>query len=436
MIRRNERGFITVQVLGVVVFLLIASGTLVALSLSTVNTTRESRAFTQARGILGQLQGEIDKSLATLPNGPIVYDAAGGATVAPGFNSSTIGPGITTAVTGGSLTWSTDVAKRDVSMTSTARAATGDGETLPTSQSLTLPVRGLQVASQEEGSNGVAYGVPAGPRHHTSQSALALGWWGNAVTTESGDSHINGNVLVHGSTKSGTWAVTGGSVSDAAGAHVVAYSDGVNVEDARTMSRSRVNAYMDHRISDQLQTNARSDECAGLRNFHGLLQGWNNLGWYACNRGDTSVGQSGGMSPSGSPAGLSVSTNVIRGDLRLGSSITSTATQMHLYVDGDVEFGDGSGGTVNYTNVFIYAPNGTCRAAANTTVNLIGSLACKTVELPYGSNTIRWVAPKAGMGDPYQRNAADLANGILPVDAPQTIHFFERPGYIDHWNAS
>jgi hypothetical protein len=423
----RQRGFITMQVLALTVLLLVAAGGLVGVAQATINTSREARDFTDARRSADTVENDILRQFAAGTAVPFGFD--GTYDWQRGANGTT-----------GRLAWKwlSNPSGKTITITSTLKGV-GSSAT-STTQTSTLPVRGYLTASRGTVSatnSAVSYGIPAGPRAPwaaVNPSTFAMGLWGNAVSTSAGASTILGNVQYKWTANQGTWAAFGGSITNAGRANVVAFADGITAPTNTTgFSRSRFNAFMDTRISDQIMSNARTDTCQQYE-YRGISF-WTNthqsLFSYMCHKGDFTYAP-----VTATPSG--VSTHVIKGDATLSGDIrTGSNGEMHLYVDGDVTFGSASTpGTRHYDSLYIYAPNGTCRAAAGTIINFTGSLACKTVVLDQGSNYVGWERPAEQPNDaPYTLSATHAGDGHRAVDTPKVIHYFERPGFKDQWSS-
>lgn len=116
-----------------------------------------------------------------------------------------------------------------------------------------------------------------------------------------------------------------------------------------------------------------------------------------------------------------VTTVIIKGNAVIGSDIVSSGTgQLHLYVTGDVSFSKPQAqGQQRLTNVFVYAPNGTCSTAAATqSVVLRGSLACRSLRFESASNSFTHVRPQPDVE--AHAGAATTA-----------VYYTESPGYVD-----
>lgn len=421
----RQRGFITMQVLALTVLLIVAAGGLVSVAQATINTSREARDFTDARRSADTVENDILRQFADGTAVPFGFD--GTYDWQRGANGST-----------GRLDWKwlSNPSGKTITITSTL-SGVGSAAT-STTQTSTLPVRGYLTASRGTVSatnSAVSYGIPAGPRTPwaaVNPSTFAMGLWGNAVSTSAGSSTILGNVQYKWTSNQGTWAAFGGSIANAGRANVVAFADGISAPTNTTgFSRSRFNAFMDTRISDQLMSNVRSDTCQDYP--YRQINFWTNINQnlfsYQCNRGNETYGNI-----TATPSG--VSTHVIKGNANLTGDIrTGSNGELHLYVDGDVTFGS-TPGTRYYDSVYIYAPNGTCRAAPGVTVNFTGSLACKTIVLDQGSNYVGWERPaEQPSNGPYTLSATNPGDGYRSVDTPKVVHYFERPGFKDQWSS-
>ena len=432
----RQRGFITMQVLAITVLLLVAGAGLVGVAQATIHTSREARDFTDARRGADSVEAAVIEQMQTPGNAPIVLNGDGW--LYPKSGSGTTGRTSWKWTTLGTANPYFADNRRVVSIETKVDGIGSDAA--DTVETLTLPVRGTYVASRDvvsSSNGGITYGIPAGPRAPGATttnpvSGFAMGLWANAVSTSAGTSTIVGDVGMDWFPTKTNWATFGGSISNAGNARVVSYTDAVTSAPGSTsFSRSRLNAYMDTRISDQLMSNVRSNEdCSGYRNLyfftaiHGGTGGENS---YGCWKGNLTY-----QAVNGTPGGPI--THVVKGNLTLAGNIsTGSSGELHIYVDGDVTFGDGSTATRSYNRVYIYAPNGTCRAAPGTTVALNGAIACKTVILDQGtSNSIRWNAPREqGNARPYTLSTNEPGNDYRAVDAPKVIHYFERPDYVD-----
>lgn len=425
----RQRGFISIQVLALTVLLLVAAGGLAAVAQATVHTSREARDFTDARRSADMVENDVLRQFAAGTTVPFGFD--GTYDWQRGANGST-----------GRLTWKwlSNPSGKTITITSTLKGV-GSSAT-STTQTSTLPVRGYLTASRDTVSatnSTVSYGIPAGPRTPwaaVNPSTFAMGLWGNAVSTSSGTSTILGNVQYKFTSNQGTWAAFGGSITNAGRANVVAFADGISTPtNTNAFNRSRFNAYMDTRISDQIMSNVRSNQdCNSWRNIYFWAVGYGSLAGdngYGCWKGNITY-------PAINATPSEVITHVIKGDATLSGDIrTGNNGELHLYVDGDVTLGDPSTpGTRYYDSVYIYAPNGTCRAAAGTIVNFTGSIACKTVILDQGANYVGWERPaEQRASGPYTLSTTNPGDGYRTVDTPQVVHYFERPGFKDQWSS-
>lgn len=413
--RDDQSGFIAVQTLGIVVLLLATLLMIVGAAAANRNAAREGKEFTQAR------RGtDLGTSLLLQQfNAPATRPYHGGPVYGAGRTGSLAASGDFTGAT-----WSTSYATR----TATVESVSDD-----TTQDATLPIRSRLVGSyKSDSTGGYSYGVPAGPPAPGADSFDALGAWGSAVSTSAdsaaGPSAVWGAVTVAADPtrgtptdregKPGTWDAYGGTISNAGNARVVAYSSSIDAptSGADSFGRSQFNAYLDTRIHGQRVKAVRDNaaDCSGSRDLDAL---GTSGGDYACHRGDYTLGAINRALPG-------VTTAVVRGNLTITDNIWTGAGEVHLYVDGSVTFRKTTS-TLDLRNLYIYAPNGSCDQADSTTVQLLGSVACKSVHLTGGSsNSVRWRRPAdQPAASPYTPN----------VEAPQPVYFFEKPGFSDQW---
>ena len=420
---RDEGGFITLQAMAIVILMLGTLLFVVGAAASSRNAAREGREFTNASRGTDQALARVEHYFNSAPTYASNSTAPFGLSGATSRATATMAAYGTPEVFPGA-TWSTDAATKTVTVSSVSD---------DTRQTVTMPVRGKLVSSYKDNTQGTAAGIPAGPAAATGPQD-ALGAWGSAVSTSAGTSVVKGLVK-------GQWDQYGGYITDTAGAHTVTYSssaarptsfglDAAGVPG--TYERSLATAYLDEKQHNQLMANVVTNNasCNGAAG-KGLLLSQPNLinnpsASYFCAKGDVTlptVNQSARTTP--------VTTVVVKGNLRLDgyintAGISATATELHIYVDGNVTFGQMSG-TQQFNRIYIFAPNGTCASAAGSTaiVQLWGSIACRTVDLDASAtgNSVTWVRPK------NQPAAAPYT--YSNVSAPLPVYYFEKPGFVD-----
>lgn len=435
---RGEDGFATIQAMAIIVVLLATMAALVGAAAANRSSAREGREFTDTRrgADAGQSQLLEEWNALTLAGGS-PFGISG---VSPKSGSLLAGTGYTT-------TYATTLSGRTVTITSTSTAAEGT----QTVEGTTLPVRSRLVASSKNVAGGVAAGIPAGPTLPNTGAPTntqdTLGAWGSAVTSAANTvtggityiSHVRSGVYGNeAKTSPGQWDIYGGTVGYAGGAKVVSYADDVvppttpgQTGMPGTYERSQVNAYLDERQHNQLMANITTNaaSCNGGAGQGTLLNTTNltsSIATYFCAKGNVTLDNV-VRNVTG------VTTVVVKGDLTLTGSISTSSAGMpagaggeiHFYVDGQVYFADPSGvGVQSINRAYFFAPNKHCVNGSNNVVNVVGSIACLRVQLAAVGSTVSWLKPR--------NQPAALPYTFSNVEAPRPVYFFEKSGFNDY----
>lgn len=259
-----------------------------------------------------------------------------------------------------------------------------------------------------------------GPNNDWTYGVAAPGHWGAAVASE-GNSWVDGSVT-------GDWYAYGHSTVGGREAsdydRVIAYDDRVGVSGTTSSSqvrRSAMTATMDRNL-----LNERVNACgtilpryqASVDGVAGLTLGATNCFY------ETIIDEPIGLLSGG------VTTIVSYGTVTISADITPNSTaELHIYSHtGSVRITpatpnlDGSGNVlptdiragISRGGVYVYAPNALCKTYGGARLNLVGSLACRSVQV---TGTVTHRAPRAE------------APGVGA--ATNLTRYIEGPGYVD-----
>lgn len=398
---RREDGYIAITAMGIMLLLLGTSLLVVGAARVNIITAREGRAFTESR------QAMEDAFAAATTGFNYTHKAA--------LTSATEYPPAVTTPFGGSHNEVGSMGRdgRGVwnwQYVPTTRQVRAWGEVGGTVEEATRAVRGKVVGSKRATPDGtVVYGVAAnGSRKN------GLGAWG-AVLSSAVDSTVGGTFYKREGTITPDVALYGASTLDLTGsageANAIYYSNDAEVDGtAKNKTRSAFTASFDFNRLNERVAEVTPTYC-GTRPVTGLAM---STSIYACSSGSLSL-----------PGALTASTGgvktlVVKGNLNIPYDLNFTGSaQVHIYVSGNVRFSRGGAASATRTlnNVFIYAPNGTCKNDTGVSVALEGAMACNALNLSGNSNRFTHVIP-GGDSHPTGR-ASDL------------VYFTEPAGYVD-----
>lgn len=385
---RDERGYATMFVLGIVVLLSALALVLIGAARSAQTASLGNARFLETRQHLdygyGAALAAINDTTGPFPGAAARSDW-----------EDTSGQRL--------WEWATDPSTRTLTVT---------GRMDDRSDTNRYQLRGKSVGSWIRRDGDYAYGVTANRTQADTQPVDEGLWGAAAVSTSAGASVFDAELA-----PTTVWNAFGATQVDTRETNrAVRYSPDAEV--GVTADRSPVStlaAYMDEQQLDHLLDQvATPGVCDGGHDASFLFDSDGTADQWRCHDGSYTL-------PAGTPAWAGVRTLVVNGNLTLPHDINTGTGQLHVYVNGNVHI-DGAG-VRNLDGVFLYAPRGTCRTRTASGLTLTGSVACRAVLLPApASVTHEQPLPANATRAPYVGFGTD------------TVYYAESNAFRDHWN--